>query len=392
MNKIIFLLSKDAMPLETLPIYGNKVFKTPNIDELASKGTVFKKHYATGASTAMSMSSMLTGKNPYEFESRKIYVDVKPNEYESIFDILQKKGYSCHLIWDKTWMNTAWKYVREFGDENKTIIHNLDIAQPVGSHKKKELFTNLKRDDIKLRDTLKQIYETIDSIDFKKTTFIWMHLPHVLKGRICYTDDMDIFDEIVGYVRKRVGDENIYLTTDHGHMNMHKGLVGYGFNVYEPIIKVPLITPRINNLKEVNFMTSHLELKDIILNNEIKEMEYCIADSTYYCQPNRVITVIGKRFKYIFNKEDKSEELYDLVYDPMEEYNILKQVYYEKNRTSWVRYDELHYYPYNNEAMKELETLKGELKKIYRCGTPYEEFKIRLKNKIGVIKRKLKNL
>ena len=37
------LITKDALRKDYLPSYGNKFWKTPNIDELASKGTIFNK-------------------------------------------------------------------------------------------------------------------------------------------------------------------------------------------------------------------------------------------------------------------------------------------------------------------------------------------------------------
>lgn len=392
MNNTIFLLSKDCMSLESLPVYGNKNFKTPNVDSLAKNGTVFLNHYATAASTSMSMSTMLTGKYPFEFKNRKTYAPVKEEEYESIFSILQKKGYECHLIWDFTWMDMAWQYVREFGDENKTIVHNLDIAQPAGSHKKADVAKKIKKDDVVLEQTYKQIYSVLDSINFEKKQFVWMHLPHILKGRVSYMDDMDVFDNIVGYIRKLVGDENIYLTTDHGHMNMHKGIVGYGFHVYEPIVHIPLITPRIQNRETIDFMTSHLNLMDIILNDRIVQQKYCVVDSTYYAQAHRKTAVIGERFKYIYNKKTNTEELYDLQFDPFENYNILKETYYDKDRSCIVRYEELYYYPCKDEAFEELKKLKDQFNSFYTCGTKKEETIIKIKNGLGKIKKTLKYL
>ena len=128
------------------------------------------------------------------------------------------------------------------------MVHSIDIAQPAGFHKSNT--ARLERSDALLEKTYKLIYDSLNSIDLSKKQFIWMHLPHVLKGRRSYMDDMDVFDNIVGYARKLVGDDSIYITTDHGHMNMHKGHVGYGFHVYEPVAKIPLITPRIDGLCE----------------------------------------------------------------------------------------------------------------------------------------------
>ena len=90
---MVFLLTKDCMFCESLPCYGNSYWKTPNIDALAEKGTLFKKHYAAGASTAMSITAMLSGHYPYEFSSRKLYIGVKPSEFPSIFDYYQEKQY-----------------------------------------------------------------------------------------------------------------------------------------------------------------------------------------------------------------------------------------------------------------------------------------------------------
>lgn len=363
MKNTIFLLTKDCMVCESLPIYGNKYWNTPNIDELAKKGTVFKRHYTAAPSTSMSMSAMLTGHYPYEFTSRKTYVNVEPSEYPSVFDIFQKNEYECHLIWDRTWMNMTWRFVREFGDESKTIIHNLDIAQPTGEHTKDN---PLRRDDSLLKETLSQIYNTFNSIDLNKKQFIWLHLPHILKGRRSYMDDMDVFDDIVGFVRNLVGDDNIFISSDHGHMNMNKNKIRYGFDLYESAIHIPLITPRINNISEVNYITSNIDLPKLLTEQEITQREYVISDTAYYAQPHRKLAVITDQFKYIFNNKDKSEELYDLSWDANENYNILEYEHYDVDRKKKVILDEVYFYPYKDNAMALLPKLRKKKLEIWR--------------------------
>lgn len=363
MNNVICLITKDCMPCESLPIYGNRYWKTPNIDELAIQGTVFRKHYTAGGSTAMGMSAMLSGHYPYEFKSRKIYINVKPSEYPSIFDTMQSMDYECHIIWDAEWMDTAWRFTREFGDETKTVIHNLDIAQPTGRH---AADTPLVRNDELLERTYRQIQNTLGKIELDKKQFIWMHLPHILKGRRSYMDDMDVFDCIVGYVRQLVGDDSIFLSTDHGHMNLHKGKTNYGFDVYEPVIHIPLITPRMGNMTEVEFLTSSIDLPKILSERKVVKREYIIAETAYYAQPHRKIAIVTERFKYIYNKRDKSEELYDLEWDPYENYNILKYDYFDKDRNKRIIYDEVYFYPYKNEALHELKSLRQIKENIWR--------------------------
>ncbi len=356
MGKMIFLLTKDCLSVESLPLYGNKFFNTPNIDELAEKGTVFRKHYAAAPSTAMSVTAMLSGHYPYEFKSRKEYVAVEASEFPSLFDYFQDLGYQTHLIWDQLWMKMAWPYVREFGDEKKLFLHNLDICQPTGAGKEND--EPIFRDDSLLERTIEQIREVLSIIDKSHDQFIWMHLPHVLKGRRCYMDDMDAFDNIVGIVREFAGDENVYLSSDHGHMNMHKGLVGYGFEVYEPAIRIPLITPRINGIKEVDYLTCNVDLCRFIIDKEIPKREYIVSETQYYWQPKRVTAIIKDNLKYIYNKETKKEELYDLTWDPLENYNIIEDGYFDTNRKKYLLYDEYYYYPQREESLKKLDDFR----------------------------------
>lgn len=377
------------MSKEALPVYQNKYWKTPNIDALAEKGTVFTKYYTAGGSTWMSISAMMAQKNPYEFESRKTYEKVALNEHPSLFDFFQSKGYECHIIWDIEWEDESDYYCAEFGNRDLTVSHSPVISQSCGSHANINDEHN-KRDDEKAANTVKQIKAAVDSIDFGKKQFVFMHLPHVLLGRRCYMDDMDLFDEIVGYVREKVSDENIYLTTDHGHMNLHKGITGYGFDVYEPIINIPLITPRINDCKVYDELVSAIDFGEIIINNTLPKRDFVLCDTAYYCQPYRKLAVVSNRFKYIFNRQDSSEELYDLSWDKDENYNILLNSYYEKNRGSNVFYDELYFYPYKEEALKELEKLRKIKEDIWREPGRFDDIYMKSRKKLRNLRRFIK--
>jgi len=387
LKNICFLLSKDAMSIENLPLYGNKYWHTPNLDELAQKGTVFKRHYTSAASTSMVFSSMLTGKYTHEFEKRKRYTYVEPNEKESIFSILQKQGYDCHILWSIDYMSGAWPYVREFGDENKTKIHIVDMHQPSGMHRPKNV--HLKRDDNVLKQTLKNIFDELDSIEETEKQFIWLHLPHVLKGRISYGDDIDAFDEILGFVRKKYGDENIYVTADHGHMNMHKNIPAYGFHVYELTCRVPLITPRIDNLETVDYITSHVDLLTLLLENKITKRDYIYVDSQYYAQPDRKLAVISDRYKYIYNKRTGIEELYDILWDSEERYNLLEEERFDQDKKMLRRITELYFYPYRDRVPEAYAYLKSKKDEIWKVGTKREELEYKLRNDYTKLKRSI---
>lgn len=386
MKNTIFLFSKDALCVEYLPIYGNKYWKTPNIDELAAKGTVFYNHHTTAASTSMAFSSMLTGVYCHEFENRKRYIHVPANEKRSIFDVLQEQGYDCHILWSADYMTGAWPYVREFGDDSKTRIHVVEMHQPAGKHRRKG--EELKRCDKTAEQTVQNILTELLSIEKKEKQFIWLHLPHVLKGRISYGDDIDLTDRILGFVRERYGDDSIYFTADHGNMNFHKNIMAYGFHVYELTCRVPLIAPRVDGVSRVEYLTSHVDLAALLTENRIVKREYTYVDTQYYTQPDRKLAVVGEKYKYIFSKREKKEELFDLEWDPQERFNLLETDRYDEDKKVLRNTRELYFYPYWEQVPENYVRLKQCKNQIWREGTWWEETYCYLRDLYAKIKRR----
>lgn len=109
----------------------------------------------------------------------------------------------------------------------------------------------MQRDDKKTASAMQSIYSEIEGIlTAHEKAFIWIHLPHVIAGRTGYGSDVDTVDELVGWLRERVGDQAIYLSGDHGHMDRTKGKIGYAWDLDEIAVRVPLITPRVNGLEK----------------------------------------------------------------------------------------------------------------------------------------------
>lgn len=330
MNKHIVLISKDATLPEYFEPYGGKIRKTPNIKELAKKGTIFMNHYTAAPSTAMAFAAMATGKYPYEMNYSHYY-EVKEYNDSTIFDDLYNQGFECHIIWSSNYIDKAEKYTKCFG--KNTIHHDkLKFNEPCGFNASYSKENRTRNYEI-ARNKYKEIIDIINSIDNTKKIFLWIHMPHCLKGYISYGDDIEIFDNLVGYIRKKFGDNSIYITADHGHMNGQKCKVGYGFDVYNNATRIPLITPRINNISTIEFVTSNVQLRDIITKNKIEKREYVFSDSAYYAQPNRKLAIIKNNMYYIFNKKSKKEEMYDLNIDPHQDINLINSyIWKDKDR------------------------------------------------------------
>lgn len=344
MNKKIVLITKDAFLREYLPIYGNMYWKTPNIDELAKKGTIFDRHYTAAPSTAMSFSSMFTGKYAYEFD-RKLYSKLN-KKYEDItlFDILYEKGYKNHIIWSPNYMTKALPYAKTFGEPN-TKFHLLDINQPVGPHIEK--VSVLKRDENLVKKTKNMIFKEIDNVyNNGDKIFLWIHLPHVLLGRISYGDDVDVFDEIIGKLRKVFGDDSIYISSDHGHMNGVKRKYGYGFDLEETAINIPLISPRISDYSRYNKLSSNCDLIDIIVNKKIPNHKFIVSETAYYCQLHRKMAIVTENYKYIFEGKKQKEILYDLKWDKQEKVNLVNKKTYDIDRGRNNNINEMFFYPF----------------------------------------------
>ncbi len=363
MNDRIILITKDVLNKDYLPIYGNSYNSMENLEALAKNGTVFDRFYTAAPSTAMSFLSMFLQKNPYEMAHKK-YDEVKEAEKNTVFDSIYNMGYECHIIWDKADFDLTKKYSECYGEHS--IFHMIHINQTVGAH-------NLYMDEIVPNEevathTLSILSDEIEKITSSQESklFVWIHIPHVMKGRNCYGADMDIFDKFIGIVRTFFDDDSIYISADHGNMNGIKNKIAYGFDVYEPAVNIPLITPRIENMKHCDYPVSNTDLLNIIISGEIPQREYVYSDCAYYMQPRRKLAIIKGNYKYIYNKRTKTEELYDLQFDPEENCNIVSDRIYDIDRRVMTPLKQVYFYPRWDEAKEALNELRQEKNRIWR--------------------------
>lgn len=380
MKKFI-LISKDAMCKDYLPIYGNTYFKTPNIDALAEKGTVFMNHYTSAPSTVMSFQGVITGVWAHDTSIENYSRSHDVYNGTTMFDRLIEIGYDPHIVWDKFW-DVLLEYVDCY---HAVTIHSLsDIRQGVGAHYVHNGF--LKEDSQKEAIAFNNIENEIQKIlAATENPFIWLHLPHVIAGKVAYGSDMELFDRYVGMIRKYFPDDCIAITADHGNMNGHKGKISYGHDVYNASASIPLITPRINESHRWDKNTTNIDLFDILFNKTIPERKFVYCDSAYCAQPNRKTAIIQGKFKYIYNKKTKKEELYDLVFDPNEEFSLMEDFVYDVDRKVMAPSRELYFYPWWDELVKVREDLRAEKRRIWKEGSASVVMKMKIKDMLRPI-------
>ena len=380
------LISKDAMCTDYLPTYGNGLWNTPNIDDLAHKGTVFLNHYTAAPSTVMSFFSMITGKygheTPYEMYERihDVY------QGETFFTKLKRKGYTCHIVW-----GDIWKVLPDYFDcyRGDVTIHNIDgFRQGVGAHYKHDGF--LSSDEEKKQKTFDMIQQETERIlSSEDNVFLWIHFPHVINGEVAYGSDIELFDKYVGMIRSLVPDNCIAITADHGNMNGHKGKICYGYDVYQPNIRIPLITPRIGSLEVYRDNSCSVDLYDILFEGIIPQHRFIYSDSAYCAQHHRKLAIIYSHYKYIFNKSSGTEELYDLAFDPTEEFSVLDDYIFDPDRKVNAPSRELYYYPEWDKLAEVRALLRAEKARIWRNGTLKTVVKSSIKQKILPLYKKM---
>ena len=395
MAKRLILLSKDAFGKFYIPIYGNTFWKTPNIDDLASKGTVFQRHYTAAPSSSMSYYSMFTGQYPMEskMSTYRIISDSERFSSDTLFDKANKLGYECHIVWDAGWDTTAKLHSECYGA--KTVFHSLiGIRQPTGIHA--ITGRSIVRNDTIAQETCQKIEDCIRDICLSEhDVFIWMHIPQVYNGRTGYGSDIDIHDWVVGMLRRNIGDDNIFITADHGNMNGSHGKLAYGFDVNEEASAIPLITPRIDGMTVVDFPTSNVDLFTLIFERKIVKREFVYSDSAYYAQLHRKFAIIHGRYKYIYSMTGRKEELYDVLFDPHEQQNLISDKMMDIDRGITVTINEMFFYPYWNDLDRERAIMRKELKNVWKnpslreyIRATYERYGKTIKRKYNKIKKR----
>jgi hypothetical protein len=354
MNKL--LVTKDTLTKESLRIYETSAFfETPNINLMATSGSVFHKHFTTAPSTAMAMTSIITEKYPFEF-GRTRYAEAANWDKISIFDKARQKGFDSYMIVPESW-KTWKKFINAFNQA--CFLYYIEDV-----------------------DTISQVTSLITKLELTDA-FIWVHLPHVMFPRKSYGSDIDLLDEFIGKMNKTNFFEEIYLSADHGRMNLDKDLMNYGFHLYQSAVNIPLISSKKILDCNINQLTSHVNLYDIIFEEIIPHNDYVISETAYRLQGHRKFAVITERFKLIYNVFNNKYEFYDYVYDKLEKRNFYKEKKWDWFRGRSYNYSGQFFYP----EEVNINNYKDEVLNIFRDLYVFEPGLILLFLRIEVIVR-----
>jgi hypothetical protein len=385
MSNLIFI-TKDVLRNDYLKVYNhNSYFNTPNISKLASVGTVFKRFYSSAPTTNLAVISMFTGKPIYKHGIKSIKNIVDYNFDQTLFSYLENNGVKTFTLWSKEFEKLTKGNTNVF-HENTEVHYSPNYGVEIAPQKFAFSERNNK-DNLSKNNLLEYFFEYIKNIEKNGSSpwFLWCHCPHVIPPGKSYGSDIDYFDEFVGRIMENINTQ-IIISADHGHQNCEKGRIAYGYDVYEPSIHIPLITPNYFNAPTIDFPVDQSQLFNIISKQQLEKKDFIYSDTRFYKQNDRKLSIIRNNHKYIFNKSDASEELYDLIFDKNENVNLLIDNYPDLERGVSYPLNEVYFYPYWQEAEKNYYLLKSEKERIWRAGNIFDS----IIEKFKTIRRNLK--
>ena len=126
-KKNILFIMADQLRWDYLSCYGHPTLKTPNIDKLASKGTLFNSAYVQSPVCGPSRASIYTGRTVFSHGSTWNQVPLPIGEY-TVGDYLRPYGVKCAVV-GKTHMKPDLTGMKRLGISKKENI-GLIISEP----------------------------------------------------------------------------------------------------------------------------------------------------------------------------------------------------------------------------------------------------------------------
>ena len=347
----VVLITLDTLRADRLHCYGFDGVQTPNIDALASSGTLFLDGTAHVPLTLPSHTSIHTGHFPSFHgihDNGGFYVS---KNQTTIAEIFQKNGFATGAFVAAYVLDSIWGLDQGFSE----YYDNFEVSK---EQQRFGLASMQRNGD----EVLKHALKWLDS-NRQKRFFLWTHFydPHSpyeapeefdraypnrpYLAEIAYTDS--VVGKLIGYLEQNGLREKtvILLTGDHGESLGEHGESTHAFFIYDSTMHVPMIlsTPRKETrqkivqqqARSVDIAPTLLQLAGLSVPegmqgrsllhllwnaNSPSPMSYAEA---YYPQYHfgwsRLLALRTPEYKYI---DAPRPELYDLKKDPEEKNNI----------------------------------------------------------------------
>jgi choline-sulfatase len=221
---------------------------TPNLDALAKRSTVFERAYSLASYTGKSMGPLMIGKYPSETHRNFGHFNKFSADDTFVAERLHAAGYRTLSVQGHRYFDVGAGFERGFDVIDTTAAPPKDASWAVESSS-----TSAELTDAALALLSKEE-------NTKGKFFLWVHYldPHAdyLKhdGFDFGTDARALYDGEVAFTDSHVGrlidaiskapfgsHTAIVVTSDHGEAFGEHGMHNHGFELWEPLVHVPLI-------------------------------------------------------------------------------------------------------------------------------------------------------
>jgi arylsulfatase A-like enzyme len=411
----IILISIETLRADHLSSYGYEKRTAPNIDNFANNSLFFENAYSQWPVTVPALNSIMTGtmlSNEKQRDIRSFFCNAT-----YLAEILADNGYSTagftdHIIVGKErgFVN-AWYVVQKGFD---TFMNIGNDSSTVNSDILTRMITNwLQR-------------------NYKNKFFLWVHYfdPHhdfvplpEYEGLFGFSEEdcgrihnpmemheivdiqetltdkeiecvMSLYDSEIFYVDNNLGGlfdkltglnlwENtvVIITSDHGEEFMERERIGHGTTIYNETIRVPLMI-RIPGRQpaKIKGNIATMDLFNIICDlTSNKEVEFNDKDVISRSNPSgrekkanlNDFAIISGDYKFIYNPETGSEELFNLRSDVAEKNNLLTDTEYKAKKVelkgkllSWISENDVEVEPISEDTLENERRLRERLRSL----------------------------
>jgi arylsulfatase A-like enzyme len=407
MNIVVVML--DSLRPDFMGCYGNPDIKTPYMDAIAARGTVYTKAYAEYPVTVPARTALVSG--CYTFTNRP-WCPLRSYDMH-IAEVLKEHGYTTAAFTD-TPFNVGANMDRGFdkfewvavGKCHRPVVEGRDVDisnayfPPHTSHREKDFYrhTMINREysmevngkicpellfdaaiewleanaDSKFFlwvDTFDPHepwcpvppYDSMYQKDYKGRyipmpigpTSDWMTEEDIRHVRALYAGDATHTDEQVGALAHKIDelgltdDTLMILISDHGEPLADHGTIRkYGVPVYEELARTVWIMSKPGLIPEsvvsdalvqnTDFAPTILDMLNIepprgyqmdgvSLMPMIREEKESVREYVYNGAFGLRTSIVNENWKFIDNRGEKTNELFDRKNDPQESRNLLKQ-------------------------------------------------------------------
>lgn len=369
-NVVLMLL--DALRPDHLSVYQHKNNASPHIDNISEDSVVFKNAYTQSTFTREAVASLLT--SLYPLTHNVGYIHKMSYDITTVPEILKQFDYQTTAFTANGFINKDSGILQGFdkiielfryaywGPHNSTpaeafipafdewllrnykgkffiYMHFMQPHEPYQAPKSFRIFSYKDKPSVLDGSTFnrnkvkeKEIAITSDDIQHMKNL---------------YDDNIYYIDYIIGklihklYLLDLYQNTMIIILSDHGDEFMEHGGFSHSMHLYDECLHIPLIIKTPNALYKKKIIKSMAQLIDIgntILdvlgtNRSIgqgKSLFPLISDSSgikeihsaIYASRKSFIALRTYRYKYIEDTKTKERQLYDVIKDQTEQFNI----------------------------------------------------------------------